>query len=125
MKAFAAELRGSFERAVRLVDEAAEIMPLRPADRAYRGVLLMKAGHTREAHRALAALRHELSDSDDPNLRYLRHFCTHQLSLLTPGSGQWGYEAKQARLIECSRVLKRRFPMTTVDEIHVRIKPRE
>lgn len=99
-------------------------MPLRASDRVYRADLLLRAQRTREAHTAFAALRNELKGSDDPNLRYLRHYCTHQLSLLTRSSGQWSYEAKQAKLIECSASLKRRFPMVTVGEIHEAIQPR-
>ena len=124
MKALAADGRGHFDRALQLLDQAAEFMPLEPSDRVYRANLLLKAQHTREAHEAFAALREEFKGSDDPNLRYLRHFCTHQLSLLTPSSGQWSYEAKQAKLIRCRASLKGRFPMTTTDEIHERIKPR-
>jgi hypothetical protein len=124
MKAVIAEQRGHYDRALQLLDEAAEVMPLRSSDRVYRAMLLLRAQHTREAHQAFVALREELKGSDDPDLRYLRHYCTYQLSSLTPGSGQWGYEAKQAKLIDCRASLKGRFPMTTVDEIHERIKPR-
>ena len=124
IKALIAEQRGHFERALQLVDAAAEIMPLRASDRVYRAMLLFRAQHSREAHQAFSLLREELKDSDDPDLRYLRHFCTHQLSVLTPGSGQWGYEAKQAKLLACRASLKGRFPMVTVDEIQERIKPR-
>lgn len=124
MKALIAEQRGYFDAAIRLVDKAAEVMPLRASDRVYRALLLLRAQHTREAHQAFAALRDEFKGSDDPDLRYLRHFCTHQLSPLTPGSGQWGYEAKQGKLIECRASLKGRFPMVTVDEIYDRIEPR-
>jgi hypothetical protein len=124
IKAVIAEQRGHFDRALQLVDGAAEAMPLRPSDRVYRAMLLLRGQHTRDAHQAFAALREEFKGSDDPDLRYLRHFCTHQLSLLTPGSGQWGYEAKQAKLVNCRASVKGRFPMVTVDEIHERIKPR-
>ena len=124
IKAILADRRGQFERALQLVDEAAKFLPLDPSDRVYRARLLLKAQRTREAHQAFAALRDEFKGSDDPDLRYLRHFCTYQLSLMTPSSGQWGYEVKQAKLIKCRASTKGRFPMTTVDEIHERIKPR-
>ena len=123
-RAIIAEQRGHFDQALQLVEKAAEVMPLRASDRVYRAMLLLRAQHTREAHQAFAALRDEFKGSDDPDLRYLRHFCTYQLSALTPGSGQWAYEAKQAKLIDCRWGLKAQFPMTTVDEIHERIKPR-
>jgi len=46
------------------------------------------------------------------------------LSLLVPGSGQWSYEAKQAKLIDCSASIKLRFPMVSVDDIYDAIRPR-
>jgi|tagenome__1003787_1003787.scaffolds.fasta_scaffold20115087_1 hypothetical protein len=124
MKAFSAEQKGQFDRALELVDDAAEIMPLYADDRVRRALLLLKAQRTRDAHAAFAALRNEFKGSDDPDIQYLRHYCTHQLSLLTPSSGQWGYEAKQAKLINCRRYLKHRYRMVTVDEIYEGIKPR-
>jgi len=123
LKALSAEQRGRFDRAFQLLDEAAEIMPLRPSDRVWRSMLLLRAQRTGEAYQAFGALRDEFKGSDDPDLRYLRHFCTHQLSLMTPASGQWTYEAKQAKHIDCNRSLKRRFPMVTVNEIYERIQP--
>lgn len=116
--------KGLYDHAIQLLDEAAEIVPLRASSRVYRADLLLGAQRTSEAHAAFAALRNEFRDSADPNLQYLRHYCTHQLSLLTPGSGQWGYEAKQAKHIDCSALLRAQFPMVTADEIHERIKPR-
>lgn len=124
LKAFRAEMKGQFDRALQLVDEAAELVPLRASDRVYRADLLLKAQRTPEAHTAFASLRDEFKGSDDPNQQYLRHYCTHQLSLLNRSSGQWSYEARQANLIDCSSSLKRRFPMVTVDEIHEAIQPR-
>jgi hypothetical protein len=124
LKALSTEKRGYFDRALQLLDEASEIMPLRSSDRVWRSMLLLRAQRTGEAHRAFGALRDEFKGSDDPDLRYLRHFCTHQMSIMTPGSGQWGYEAKQAKFIDCRRALKRRFPMVTVDEIYEGIQPR-
>jgi hypothetical protein len=76
------------------------------------------------AHTAFASLREEFKDSDDPDLQYLRHYCTATLSIMSPSSGQWGYEAKQAQKIDCSRSIKRQFPLVTVDEIYDAIKPR-
>jgi len=124
LQSLLAERTGQFDRAIQLLDEAGETMPLRASDRVDRAMLLLKAQKTREAHTAFAALRDEFKDSENPNLQYLRHFCTHQLSLLTPSSGQWSYEAKQANGIVCRPSLKRRFPMVTVDEIHEAIQPR-
>jgi hypothetical protein len=124
MQAYRAERKGDFDRALQHLSDAGEIAPLRASNRVYRADLLLKAQRTREAHKEFAALRDESKGSDDPNRRYLRHYCTHQLSLLTPSSGQWSYEAKQAQLVDCSASLKRRFPMVTVDEIHEAIQPR-
>jgi hypothetical protein len=117
------ERKREFERALRDLDGAANIWPLRASDRVHRARLLLRNQRIQEGHRAFATLREEFKGSDDPGIRYLRHYCTYQLSSLT-GSAQWSYEAKQAKLIDCSRSLKRRFPMTTVDEIHERIRPR-
>ena len=124
LKAVRAAHKGLYDRAIQLLDEAAEMEPLRASNRVYRADLLLGAHRTGEAHAAFAALRNEFRGSRDPNLEYLRHYCTHQLSVLTPGSGQWGYEAKQAKHVKCSALLKVRFPMVTVDGIHDRIKPR-
>lgn len=124
LQVFRAGRKGRFDSALQLHDEAAKIMPLRPSHRVYRADLLLGAQRVGEAHTSFAALRDEFKGSDDPNLRYLRHYCTHQLSLLTRSSGQWSYEAKQGNLIDCSASLKRRFPMVTVDEIHEAIRPR-
>ena len=124
MKAFRAEGRGEFDSAIRFLDEAAKIIPLNASDRVDRAMLLLRGQHIREAHTAFADLREEFKGSDNPNLQYLRHYCTYQLSCLTRSSGQWSYEAKQAKLIKCSGSIKRRFPMTTVDEIYEAIQPR-
>ena len=123
-KAWRAEGKGEFDHALQFLDEAAEIMPLRASDRVHRALLLLRAQRASEAHTAFAALRNEFKGSVDPDLQYLRHYCTHQLSMLTPSSGQWSYEAKQAKLIDCRSSLKSRFPMTTVDEIYETIQPR-
>ena len=123
-KALFAEQAGRFDRAVHLLDRASDSMPLRPSERVWRALLLLRAQRIREAHRSFAALRDEFKGSDDPDLQYLRHYCTYELSGLTPSSGQWSYEASKAKLIECRASLKRRFPMVTVDEIHERIQPR-
>jgi len=124
LKAFRAKRKGEFKRALLLLDEADAIMPLGASDRVYRADLLLSEQRTRDAHAAFAALRDEFNDSDDRNHQYLRHYCTHQLSLLSRSSGQWSYEAKQGKLIDCSASLKRRFPMVTVDDIHEAIEPR-
>jgi hypothetical protein len=124
LKALIAEQNGRFDRALQLVDRAGGTMPLRPSDRVWRALLLLRAQRIREAHVAFAALRDEFKGSDDADLQYLRHYCTFELSGLTPRSGQWSYEARKGKLIECHASLKRRFPMVTVDELHERIRPR-
>ncbi len=124
LKSLRAEWEGQFDRALQLLDEAGKIMPLRASDRVGRAMLLLKAQRISEAHVAFAALRDEFHGSESATSRYLRHFCTYQLSLLTRSSGQWSYEAKQAKGVDCSVSLKRRFPMTTTDEIWEDFQPR-
>ena len=124
LQASRAARKGRFDSALQLHDEAARIEPLRPSDRVYRADLLLGAQRFGEAHKSFAALRDEFKGSDDPNLCYLRHYCTHQLSLLNRSSGQWSYEAKQGNRIDCSASLKRRFKMVSVDEIHEAMQPR-
>lgn len=119
-----AEQRGEFTRAVLLLDEATQIKSLWGPERVQRALLLLRSQRTHEAHQAFAALRDEFKDSDKPELQYLRHYCTAMLSMLSRSSGQWAYEAKEAKLIECSLSLKRRFPMVTIDEIHEAIPPK-
>jgi hypothetical protein len=123
-KSWRAERRGDFERAVHLLDEAAQIMPLPASDRVNRAMLLLRSQRDRDAHIAFDALRSEFRGSENPDLKYLRHYCTAMLSMLVPGSGQWAYEAKQAQLIDCRQTIKRRFPLVTVDEIYDAIEPR-
>ena len=118
------ERKGDFERALRDLDDAAKIWPLRAPDRVLRARLLLRNQCYQEGHGAFAALRDEFKASDDPYLQYLRHYCTYVLSGLTRSSAQWSYEAKQASLIGCRAALKRRFPMITVDGIHEHIQPR-
>jgi len=119
-----AEGRKDFESALGFLDEAGQAMPLRASDRVHRADLLMKAQRTREAQAEFLALRDEFKGSDEPDIRYLRHYCTAMVSMFVPSSGQWAYEAKQGKLIECSPSIKRRFPMVTVDEIYKGIRPR-
>lgn len=123
LKALRAEHRGDFDRALHLVDGAAAILPLRASDRVWRAMLLLRAQRIGDAQKAFGALRDEFKASDNPDLRYLRHFCTYQMAAIMP-SDQWAYEAKQAKLTPCREYLKRRFPMVTTDEIFERIQPR-
>src|SRR5207253_5290230 len=80
--------KGEFDRAIQLLDEAGKFVPLRASDRVDRAMLLLGAQRIPEAHKTLAELRDEFKGSDKPDLQYLRHFCTSQLSLLM-GTGQW------------------------------------
>jgi hypothetical protein len=123
-KSWRAEARGEFSRALGLIDEAAEIMPLGPSDRVQRAMLLLRNQNVSDANKAFIRLRDEFKGTEENDLKYLRHYCTAMLSVMQPGSGQWAYEAKQAQQIKCSPGLKSRFPLVTVDEIHDRIKPR-
>ena len=121
--AYLAEKRGNFDRAIGLMDEAADILPL-PTVKVRRAMMLLRAERTRDAHEAFDALRQEFKGSEKASEQYLGHYCTAMLSLMQPGSGQWAYEAKQAKAIKCRRSLKAAFPLATVDEIYDQIKPR-
>ena len=95
---------------------------VRLRDRVQRARLLLRMQRIKEANLAFLALRNELKGSEHPDQKYLRHYCTYMLSSMSrTSSGQWGYEAEQAKLIPCSPSLKRNFPMTTIDEIYERI----
>lgn len=122
-QSYRAEKKGQFDRALQLLDEAEEIIPLPPSDRVHRAILLLRAQRIPEAHASFAALRDEFKGSDNPNRQYLRHYCTSQLSLMAR-SGQWSYEAKQAKRIDCSRSIETRFPMVTADELWEDFQPR-
>ncbi len=119
------EHKGDFAGAIRAYDEMEQIRPLTPSDRVLRARLLLSISSVREAHEAFSRLREEFADSGNPNVQYLRHYCTYVLSGF-PGmlSGQWAYEARQAKQIACRRSLRRLFPMTTPEEIHDRMRPR-
>lgn len=123
-RVFRANGKRQFDRALTLLEEADKIRPLRAPGRVYRAALLLKAQRTHDAHVAFAALRDEFKGSDDPDRQYLRHYCTYQLSWMSRSSGQWSYEAKQAKLVDCRPALRRRFPMLSTDDIHDRIQPR-
>ena len=116
-RAARAESDGDFKRALRLLDEAALTKPLWPPERVQRAMLLLKDQRKAEAQKAFAMLRSEFKTSDDYDVRYLRHYCTSMLSMMTPSSAQWAYEASQAKKIACRARLKRRFPMVTSDEL--------
>lgn len=119
-RAARAESKIDFKGALKLLDEAAKAKPLWAPERVQRAMLLLKDQRTREAHEAFAALRSELKGSVDPEIQYLRHYCTHMLSMMTPSSTQWTYEAAQAETIACRSRLKQRFPMITMDQIEAR-----
>jgi len=102
-----------------------KIWPLCFKHRVQRARLLLRKQQMKEANQAFLGLRNELKGRERPNEKYLRHYCTYMLSLMSgSSSGQWAYEAKQAKLLLCSPTLKRDFPMTTIDEIHERIPPK-
>jgi hypothetical protein len=119
------ERKGDFDGALNLLDEAEQIGGLRPSDRVLRARLLLRSQHIPEANQAFVALRNEFKGSQDPDFQYLRHYCTYMLSSLVRSSGQWAHEAMEAKRIDCHPSLERRFPMTTIDEIHERIRPRD
>ena len=119
------ERKGYFDRALTLLDEAEGIGPLRPSDRVLRARLLLRSQRIGDANNAFVALRNEFKGSRDPDFQYLGRYCTYILSSLHRSSGQWSHEAKEAASIAGRASLKRRFPMTTVDEIHHRIRPRD
>ena len=124
LRALRAEQNRDFKRALQFIDEVAEVMPLQSWFRVKRATLLLRLERVEEAHRAFDVLRQEFKGSRDPNRQYLRHYCTAMLSLMQPGSGQWYYEAKQAKAIKCSRAVKGLLPMASADDIHEKIRPR-
>ena len=124
-KADFAEDRGDFDRAWSLLNEAEQMGRLRVQDRVQRARLLLRMQRLNEANKAFLVLRDELKGSEHPDRKYLRHYCTYMLSSMSrASSGQWAYEAEQAKQLPCSASLKRNFPMTTIDEIHERIPPK-
>src|SRR4051812_25485496 len=68
LRAFNAERRADFGRALQLMDEAAEIMPLQSWFRVKRANLLLRLERFEDAHRAFDALRQEFKDSSDPTV---------------------------------------------------------
>jgi hypothetical protein len=120
------EHKGQFARALALLDDAERVRALPPSGRVRRARLLLRSERVPEASAAFLALRNEFRGSDNPDRQYLRHYCTYMLSKIGPtSSGQWSYEAAQAKPIACRPWLKSAFPMTTTDEIHDRIRPRD
>lgn len=119
-----ADARGDFGRALQLLDEAAEIMPLKARFRVKRANLLLALERSDEAYRAFDSLRQEFKNSTTPERQYLRHYCTAMLSMMQPGSAQWSYEAKLANAIKCPWYVKGLLPMVSADDIHEAIKPR-
>jgi hypothetical protein len=119
LRAFKAESDGDFGRALKFLDEAAEIMPLKSWFRVKRATFLLRLERVEDAHRAFNALRQEFKGSKNPERQYLHHYCAAMLSLMQPGSDQWSHEAKQAKAIKCSRAVKGLLPIISADEIHV------
>ena len=66
LQAWRAERRGEFERAVRVLDEAAGIMPLDASERVHRAMLLLRGQRSREAH--VASPRFGTSSKDRTTL---------------------------------------------------------
>jgi hypothetical protein len=114
-RSYRAEQARQFDLAIQLLDEAAQIRTLSAADHVRRAWLLLKAQRVPEAQSAFALLRKKLQGADDPDLRYLRHFCTATLGMMGMEPAVADYEAKQAASLRCSRRLRREFPLFVMD----------
>jgi hypothetical protein len=111
LKAARAEQRGDFDKVIALLDEAAEIQPLRAEDRAYRALLLLRSQRLREAQSALAALHKKFQAGADPDRQYLWRWATATLGLMRVNAAQFDREARLAQTIPCRPGLRRRFPL--------------
>jgi hypothetical protein len=111
LKASRAEAKGEFARALTLLDEADAIKPLQAGRRAHRALLLLRSQRLSEAQSALSSLRKELENSDDPDLQYLRRWCTATLGLILMNPAQFNREAREAQSIPCSNRVRKRFPL--------------
>jgi hypothetical protein len=110
-----AEQKRQFPLAIQLLDEVAEIRALGAADHVRRAWLLLKCQKIPEAQAAFSSLRKSLEGSSDPELRYLRHFCTAMLGMIAMEPAVANYESKQALTVPCSRRLRRQFPLFVMD----------
>ena len=110
-RAFNAERKGDFGRAVQFIDEAGEITPLQSWFWVKRATLLLRLERREEAHRWFEHLRQQLEDSSSPERRYLYHYCSSMLALMEPESSQWSHHAKQANAIKCRWHVKGLIPM--------------
>jgi len=115
-KAKQAERRGDYDGGLRLLNEAAHMKPLWAPERVLRAMLLLRSQRLPEAQAAFASLRKDFEGSDDPDLQYLRRFCTAMLGVITGNSLRLDYEAKQAHSIPCKARLRERFPLDVREE---------
>jgi tetratricopeptide (TPR) repeat protein len=117
-KADLAEIRGDYDQAIALLDQANGLKPLRDERRAHRALLLLRSQRLVEAQSALASLRKEFEQSADPDRAYLRRWCTATLGLMRVESAQFDREAHKAAAIPCRPRLRRRFPLPPPPDEH-------
>lgn len=108
-KADMAEDGGDFQEGIQLLDDAAQSKALPAFRQVQRAMLLLKAERLAESQSAFAALRKEFDGATDPDLQYLKRYCTAILGTITGNSGV--FPDKTAESIPCKRRLKRRFPV--------------
>jgi hypothetical protein len=116
VKASMAEDRGDFDQGLRLLDDAAQIKALRADRRVQRAMLLLRAQRLPEAQSAFASLRKEFAGSPDPDLQYLKRYCTAMLGMIRGDPGPLAMATKEARSIPCRQRLRRNFPLDYRDD---------
>jgi hypothetical protein len=116
LQAKRAERKGDYEGGLRLLEEAELIKPLWASERVLRAMLLLRAQRVPEAQSSFSMLRREFEGADDPDLQYLRRFCTAMLGMIRVDAAPMNYEAKQAQTIPCSPRLRQRFPLISSDD---------
>jgi hypothetical protein len=79
-------------------------------------MVLLRSQRIPEAQSTFSSLRKEFEGADEPDLQYLRRFCTAMLGMIRIDSGPMNHEAKQAQTIPCRPSLRRRFTLVTGDQ---------
>lgn len=116
LKATRSDDTGDYELGLQQLDEASRIKALYPAERVLRAKLLLRSQRDQEAQTLFASLRKELDESENPDLRYLRHYCNAMLALIRLDFGHVHLQAKLAQSLPCKQRLRYRFPLRVIDE---------
>jgi hypothetical protein len=111
-----AEEKADYRLALERLDSAAAIKPLWPEHRVWRAWLLLREQRLEESQNAFAALRKEFQGSENPDLKYLRHFCTAMLGMLRIDAAPMAFAARQAADIPCRPSLRRNFPLVGAED---------